>query len=1168
MPLFGNTPSTPAPLTPRRSDSDTPSPAPSRDGSYSILRSNSASVGIAALGAINSNLKPPRLSKGIASIGIVQHLGSSYVLKIDEKKAQENYDFIHLRLANSKPLLDALPVICNWVGDKVAVTLGLTDKKAKKNLNKYLRSLFLNALTNIIKSTQKVAYQKNLTSQVSSNVLSASQEFMTVTFVDVMVHLLSIVNKHSNTISVNMRTAEGIHDPKQKETRCKEIFKPLCDELVALAFPKKEELGLRGVADDVWAALTDPSNFVSIYELFIGPQADESLKLDALKQTPSGKTLSILSEFLAQQFVVKAPVICEAKAKMIGEQASDIFKSKISASESEAQNISVLVSELLQDIGKSKNQDIAALWAFLGHRVSAVFSKALVNISTNRGHNGLGDDPLSAVVTKLMPAFTKFFSEHGARLKNEYSRVAAHDAQHAKESHEKHREEDEKVAADALLTKGIWADQVFGELAREILNVTGIANELPPLVCHFGLHESIEKELPNWLFSIYGTFIADNPNLVEWLDPKPATTATIAELDNTSLNRVGSSLAKGIVRKALEIAPQHADDATAGQIADIILDQIALKIPAYATADPQTKAWLKAWIIKNIKVVCSNHPEAVRFQQFIGDHLEGVLASIFLHMATDHQPPANPLAANPVPAPVVPNIGLADSFFKFASAAQTFATQHRAQIDAAIAAYEAMPSVMDADKEAKHKAYVELIALFLPLSNTLIDLIGLDNIRKLAVFEMDVTIKRELLPKALLGLYEQLRKPNQGVAATHENLCKLLFDKDHYLRDPNKDVNVAATILNNTPEDLTQAQRDALWVDSGSKAMADEATRFTGVAAKVISTQTQSFLRNYDAVQLLNDLFGLRLQAGSADATLLKDEVEKFANGYAPGSKEIWDLGQYLIEMALPKVLINIVESTQRAAAPQQTSRHRLTTMPTDFIVRLSEMLARRLQGVDQQIKNIQASQILTAEQKKEQIRALFLPFVQELLATAGADVADATHPLHDLPGSMALKKKLWENLIPSILTDLMVTSFGDIHSLDLESQQKEMRQIYGSNHVQSLSHVLAEFGKAYTPHLMATQSGQLMGAIATWTNFLRAHNVDIDALIQSNIKKVGVKSTLAPGWEFLSTTLEPLILKFIGGLSSTFHKIERNAAAGHNPDFLMMSRSCRWRRSTSILQR
>lgn len=1157
------------------------SPSGFRAGSfYPLSRSDSnSSIGSVAQGAMGNSDHPHAL-KGFMGWRITQAAGS-FLMKSDPNKDAKR-QFLQANLANSGALLTAIPQVCKWATHKLAKKFNLSSGYAQNCTQSHLESLLLTALVNIVTAIQKT--------QVPS--LAPKP----VTMIDVIAHVISIVKKHSAAIAVGMQQAELINDPELKEAQRKAIFADLTNEILNLAFPGgSRDLGLRAKGGNLWGVISDPANFLFLYNLFIGPQTDEIQKLDALKQTPSGKALSLLSTFLADQVATQAPQLSEANAKIIGEQASNILNI----------DISTLLSETIRDIARSNNQEISAVWTFLGHRVSAVFSKALYNIATDNGLNDLGNDPLSNLVAKLKPIFSTFFATHGARLKEEFAQVAANAQQNQKE-------EEEKVAADGLLPKSRWAQEVFGELAHDILEATNISAELPPLICKFGIDRTIYRELPGWLFSIYGELIKRHPNLIEWLNPKKSTGEAVTQLENASGNKVGSSFAKGIVRKALDILPKQCDDAVATQVADIVLDQIASKITVFAAAEPQTKTWIKAWLINVIKSVFTNDPDAIRFQQFIGDHLEGALATMLLQMAT-HNPnlanpqpvnpapanlqaasnPANPQAVNPNlanlqavpnlanpqpvnpapvnpqavpypanpqaanPAPVTPKIGLAECASQFVLAAQNFANQNGNQIDAAITAFEGLPSTTDAERQAKSSAYANLIAMFVPLSNALVDLIGLDKVKKISVLGMDDKIKQELLPKFLFGLYKEMQLPKSGCPATNERLCRLLFDKDQYLKSNTKSVNIAYTILNKTPADLTQTQRDALWIDSGVNVMADETKRFTAIAADILSTSAQSFLKSYDVTKLLNDFFGLGLQPNSADAKLLNDEVQRLIAGNTPGSKEIWDYGQQMLEMALPKVLINIVESTEaakRAAAggapPRPTTKHRLSKIPADFIVHISKALGNKLQGVDLEVKRIRGLPI-DAKAKQDQLRAFFQPFVKEVLDMAGADIAVATHPLHDLPGSISLKKSVWENLIPTLLCDLMINYYDNIHQ-EIDPLQKQQRQIFGSNHVQSTSHVLAEFAKAYAPYFLATQSSQLTRAFKKWTDYLKAKNVDVVALIPGNIKEVGTNPNLAPGWDFVSSSIEPVILKFLGGISSNLDKMERNSAGAHNPEFLM----------------
>lgn len=117
---------------------------------------------------------------------------------------------------------------------------------------------------------------------------------------------------------------------------------------------------------------------------------------------------------------------------------------------------------------------------------------------------------------------------------------------------------------------------------------------------------------------------------------------------------------------------------------------------------------------------------------------------------------------------------------------------------------------------------------------------------------------------------------------------------------------------------------------------------------------------------------------------------------------------------------------------------------------------------------------------------------------------------------------------------------------------QTKLHRIYGTRHVQELSHVLAQFGKAFVPHLLATQSNEMAKNFKVQIDHLKSRNIDVTALLTENIRKVGAHPELATTWNVLGDYVELIILKLMNGASQSFHKIERNADGSHNPEFMM----------------
>lgn len=774
---------------------------------------------------------------------------------------------------------------------------------------------------------------------------------------------------------------------------------------------------------------------------------------------------------------------------------------------------------------------------------------------------------------------------------------------------------DPKVANDTANAKiaALPGGQVAVALSKGIANVA--ANALPQQ-CTNEMAASVADMIVDKIAATLPIFQVEDKALREWTGSIKAWMRTwtinaiqtagsnhssnVARETMTELKRIWAALDEvpDSQRNQLEIAiaskteawllkKNQGDQTPIEILADEIQAEVIKHCPAFATEPPAIQNGFKAWFSNKVGTIATQHPEVAPLWKFIGEHIEGILGALSSHIILENQaleaiflmnqmPYGGENADAETPRTVIQ---------KFSVLAREFATQHGDQVNAAITAIAQLPPDQVVAKKQQTAA---LIALFRPLSEELCNLVGLDKVKKLSLFGLNAQLKNEIVPQLLLNLYQQMLQPKKGYSATYDRLCNMLFNKERYMRAKNLDPNNPLDVQRATPQGMSEDNRQLFWREAGVESIAQEVTRFTTVTAGIIKKSTQNFLRTYDAAKMVSDVLGVNLN--QAGMQLLNDEVHRLVEGDESGSKEILDYTQHMLEVTMPKVLINIVESTEAAkrqaqaqaaaaaaaqpqgavlpvqpapgangpaappvplpAAPPAAEKHHLASVPSDFMARVTTLLGNRLQGIDQRVKDIKAQEP-NLEKRQKKLRELFLPLTKDLLSMAGADVALSTHPLHDIPGPISLKKNIWDKMIPGIIADMLVSYHGDMYQ-EIEPLQKEQQEIYKSKHVQVMSHVLAEFTKAFVPHLLANKNDKMAEAFKEITDYLRANHVDISDMLLSNIKGVGENKEFAALWAFLSSYMEPIMLRLVGGISKTFNKIERNADGSHNPEFML----------------
>jgi hypothetical protein len=485
---------------------------------------------------------------------------------------------------------------------------------------------------------------------------------------------------------------------------------------------------------------------------------------------------------------------------------------------------------------------------------------------------------------------------------------------------------------------------------------------------------------------------------------------------------------------------------------------------------------------------------------------------------------------------------------------------------------------------------------FAPLSMELLVMGGLRQERKLKTLGMDELIN-SYFSTWLFDIYGLMSKPKEGFASTEHRLGELLFDKELFRRDAKQRAAFGDLMIDSPRLSRENAQLQAAGIDVQIKQIKNF---ISGVAGPYIK---QSILKHLKSPEAMDWLLGhLKPEEDVPDETIIKfyNHATSLLDEGNPATKAGVEYIQHLLEMTLPKILLNITESIEANRVPAKDG-HRLKHVPEHFVEHVLTIIKDFIQANDLTLQSLLLKlreaklayarakrDILTANSSEkaniakkelqhlnEEISAIILPSLakQFLAMTGGADVNDPKHPLSDIPLPKEFKKKLWDKIIPETITSLIVTWNCDMQQ-DHASLRTELRnKIYNqkdapyagtrpdnSKYLQEFKNVCAQFIRAKIPEWISANDNIVFDAVDLFKKHLEKNGdagaqdllkylnmnpklfVSIAADLQSIARNHQNESTQVV-LGILEAYIEPLLESTLAGLSKNIAKVHTDKA-------------------------
>lgn len=393
---------------------------------------------------------------------------------------------------------------------------------------------------------------------------------------------------------------------------------------------------------------------------------------------------------------------------------------------------------------------------------------------------------------------------------------------------------------------------------------------------------------------------------------------------------------------------------------------------------------------------------------------------------------------------------------------------------------------------------------FLPLANSLMHTLRLDHLSKLDAFGMRQQIPIQLA-KQLFSTYELMQQTRESQAATELPLAEsldeqLLTLKDRLARLQGNAVDVVQERARLQAAIAARKQvisnRDNVAPALKAAQQIEEACQ--GVAAPLITQFTEEFLATYFPTHNTAGLIdqSLSLHLSPQDQDWLNFEITSLTAEVGVNHRQVWQFGQEMIGIFLPKFLVTVLTSTDRYTqrqagtitleppvdvqnanlnmdqpAPQPKSRN---TILADIISRASTFALKIIQEEKKRLDDIQVMRDAVASQqelvqrmklqqfpqntvsmeeyvlksRESELRAAETAFATEKTQTAlneliGEDPCSPEHPFSDLPIPDSLKRKLWTKWGPELIGGLINDFYKELHPTDPRVSIEGLREVH-----------------------------------------------------------------------------------------------------------------------------
>lgn len=850
-----------------------------------------------------------------------------------------------------------LPLLAKAKSSGLIEAFGSTDRPAL-----VIKNILITALDNLAKA---VPVKKN-----------EKGEIFPPTFIDIISFVIEITSReferHQGAIAASEKKIKEIQDEllkldkeaskdfgqiakliKEKDDLIKrrsEIIPLIFTPLIRCAFPNDaNDLGMRMGGKTVFSLLTAPSNFVRLYEaimMFSQPHKASSIPLfsfswDAVtlfraqlieqkeekeksatgptgtptttgsqppQQTLTDRIVDIAKDFFIDMHPKRESDDLEDAPEFIDYQ---VFWKTFSS------NVKVLIV----DLAKSQDPHITKMWRHVAASLETVASTALQHIagevkeSSSSAINGT-----SFALRNLGHVLANFYAKNRTRLNVD--------------------------AATYARDREALVKDVFKPLAIELAVETDLLQALKPVIFMTDENDKIPdwvklliKNLPNLLYTSYGSLMSHQPHLRDWFVPEMELKAAHGEFERKvegeekviidAYGKAAMAMARTLPQFTLDslVTECTPDRPLAQGMTTAIINIMTTHFPVFASQSG-------TFFNEMVQVVCSLMTYSLRdtsargLRQFACTHLEVLFLQVFskakapLPLPVPIATPTPPIVeATPAPpsASVVspPSHWFSFLISKCTNSMEEFYKGNSEQLEKL---YLTSPKKLPTDKE--------LSDCMGPLADQLILDLHLAGIPKLEAFSLKNVLRTQIL-RYLYQLYCLLIQAQRGQSLTHQRTMQLIHahetPKDETLQklyeslgalDAQSEEKLSIEEANKEKE--AKRKEISKRIEDHKRKVAAATTPHVsaveslsqGVVGPVLRTHTQAFLTASDkAAALLNAKLGMGC---SPDVLGWFDGEMKIL--FSDPATPIWHYVDYLLFATFQKVLVNLIQSSEHAA--------------------------------------------------------------------------------------------------------------------------------------------------------------------------------------------------------------------------------------------------------------
>jgi len=430
------------------------------------------------------------------------------------------------------------PLLAKWV-QKELVALDW-----HKSVNAFLKEEHwtLQTLLDVLLTTMYANISKSLKEGTANQAILDRP----VEVADILGCLCKIAHEHLPSINARYDVIEKIPDLEKRERKLRQLFGPMVEDFLAIAFPKGiKEFPLTKVpwvSNSFWMNVHKhllPSLFLGIYRQLSNPLKEE--KKQKLLQIPGGESLVSLAEIAGQKGGETIPSLFMNSDEKntfspLVTSIMDGFRSCLEASDKFREVLGNWLGKQLSHFGSSDDSNVKRLWMFIGGYLEPVFLHVFFHMSAVPQNiaamNGRTPDALGIIAIRFFSLFSHFFNANKKMI-------------------------DERVAALNLMLEDPEEDDVllslFRILADDMLEMMGLstAEQMPlPNFIKNTAFKNLKEALPKFLLKQY--FAITNSEMDDisirkklrslMLDPKnlrksEVTTKVISELHKKGIPR-------------------------------------------------------------------------------------------------------------------------------------------------------------------------------------------------------------------------------------------------------------------------------------------------------------------------------------------------------------------------------------------------------------------------------------------------------------------------------------------------------------------------------------------------------------------------------------------------------------------------------------------------------